>query len=108
PETLGKLAKGMTLDGIRFGPVQAEIERDGKSNVWLSVRLKEGKNREIRKLFEHFGHPVSRLIRVAYGPFQLGNLAEGEVQEVTGKVMKEALGEKFLPTSKKNEKKKDA
>ena len=62
------------------------------SNVWLKVALREGKNREIRKIMEHFGWPVSRLIRLSFGPFQLGGLPPGAVEEVTGKVLREQLG----------------
>lgn len=92
PEVLLKLENGVTVEGIKYGPIKALLERQKGSNAWLTVSLKEGKNREIRKVMEHMGWPVSRLIRVAYGPFQLGNLAEGEVEEVPTKVIKEQLG----------------
>jgi 23S rRNA pseudouridine2605 synthase len=68
------------------------MDRVQGSNVWLKVALREGKNREIRRIMDHFGWPVTRLIRLSFGPFQLGNLAEGAVEEVTGKVLKEQLG----------------
>jgi 23S rRNA pseudouridine2605 synthase len=90
--SLAALARGMTVDGVRYQPVEADVESANKSNAWLSVTLSEGKNREIRKLFEHLGHPVSRLIRVAYGPFQLGSLPAGEVKEISRKVLKDQLG----------------
>jgi 23S rRNA pseudouridine2605 synthase len=91
-QSLKALRRGMTVDGVRYLPVEAEVEMEGRSNAWLAVTLSEGKNREIRKLFEHIGHPVSRLIRVAYGPFQLGTLSPGEVKEVSRKVLKDQLG----------------
>lgn len=94
-ETLRQLKKGMTVDGIHYGSVDAKVEREGV-NCWLSVGLAEGKNREIRILFEHVGHPVSRLIRVSYGPFQLGNLEMGQVREVPKRVLKGQLGGKFF------------
>jgi 23S rRNA pseudouridine2605 synthase len=73
---------GIEIDGFRYLPVIAEIDRITASNCWLSVTLTEGKNREIRRIFEHLGHPVSRLIRVAYGDYTLGDLREGEFIEV--------------------------
>lgn len=94
-ETLRQLKKGMTVDGIHYGSVDAKVEREG-TNCWLNVALTEGKKREIRILFEHVGHPVSRLIRVSYGPFQLGNLEAGGVREVPRKVLRSQLGKKLL------------
>ena len=70
---------------------QATLDRQQGANAWLTVSLIEGKNREIRRVMEHLGWTVSRLIRTAYGPFQLGNLAKGEVEEVLGKVLKDQL-----------------
>ena len=69
----------------------------GRRSNWLTLALQEGKNREIRKVMDHLGWPVTRLIRVAYGPFQLGSLEEGDVEEVPGKVVKEQLGEEKAP-----------
>jgi 23S rRNA pseudouridine2605 synthase len=89
---LASLSRGITLDGFRFGPIEAELERVQGSNAWLRIGLREGKNREIRRVLEHFGWPVSRLIRVSFGPFQLGGLRAGEVEEVTGKVLREQVG----------------
>ncbi len=89
---LAKLAKGLTLSGIAYGPVQAELEKIQGSNAWLTVALKEGKNREVRLILEHLGLIVNRLIRVAYGPFQLGNLKPGTVAEVPRKALREQLG----------------
>lgn len=100
-EALRQLKKGMTIDDIHYGSVTAVVESEQGSNCWLSVALTEGKNREIRRLFEHLGHEVSRLIRVSYGPFQLGNLQHGEVKEVPRRVLRSQIGDKFFKKIKK-------
>ena len=92
---LAKLADGVTVDGINYGPVKAELESEQGTNSWLTITLNEGKNREIRKLMKSIDLDVARLIRLSYGPFQLGSLKKGEVREVPGKVLKEQLGSKF-------------
>ncbi|GEO82815.1 pseudouridine synthase [Pararhodospirillum oryzae] len=92
PVRLAALEEGITIDGERFGSIRAVLERQQASNAWLAVSLREGRNREIRRVMEHLGLPVSRLIRVAYGPFQLGQLAPGAVEEVPGKILREQLG----------------
>lgn len=92
---LADLAKGATVDGINYGPVKAELESQNGTNSWLIVTLNEGKNREVRKLMKSIGLEVARLIRLSYGPFQLGNLKKGEVREVPQKVLKEQLGSKI-------------
>lgn len=92
---LADLAKGATVDGINYGPVKVELESQNGTNSWLVVTLSEGKNREIRKLMKSIGLEVARLIRLSYGPFQLGNLKKGEVREVPQKVLKEQLGSKI-------------
>ena len=92
PDQLERLAGGVTVDGVRYGQVKAKLDRQQGGNAWLTLSLAEGKNREIRKLMTHLGYPVNRLIRVAYGPFQLGQLKPGAVEEVTGKVLGEQLG----------------
>ena len=92
---LAKLADGVTLEGVAYAPIHAEIEQQRGSNAWLQVRLSEGKNREIRKVFEHFGLPVNRLIRVRFGPFQLGNLKQGHVAPVKDAQLRELLPHKF-------------
>jgi 23S rRNA pseudouridine2605 synthase len=92
---LDRLKRSVTLDGIRYGPIEARLERQQGSNVWLAVALQEGRNREVCKVLEALGLRVNRLIRVAYGPFQLGNLGRGEVAEVSAKVMREQLGKEF-------------
>ncbi len=89
---LAELAKGAVVDGVQYGPVQIELESQNGTNSWLMVTLREGKNREIRKLMKSIGLEVARLIRLSYGPFQLGSLKKGEVKEVPFKVLKEQLG----------------
>ena len=88
-EDLRKLAKGMTVDGVRYQGVIAKIDRHQSSNTWLQMTLIEGKNREIRRLMEHLGYKVNRLIRIGYGPFQLGTLARGDVEEVPSRYIKD-------------------
>jgi 23S rRNA pseudouridine2605 synthase len=95
---LAALAKGATVEGVRYGPVQASLERKTGTNAWLRVALTEGKNREIRKLMNHLGLDVTRLIRISFGPFQLGRLAAGACEEVPTKSLKEQLGG-LLPKS---------
>ena len=94
PVRLASLLKGIKIDDVAYGPIEAALDRQEASNAWLTVSLREGKNREVRKVMEHLGLMVNRLIRVAYGPYQLGNLPAGEVREVPGKVIAEQLGEK--------------
>ncbi|MGI9450393.1 MAG: pseudouridine synthase, partial [Geminicoccaceae bacterium] len=89
---LASLKDGITIDGFDYGPIEAKLERKLGKNAWLSVALREGKNREIRKVMEHFGWSVNRLIRVSFGPFHLGNLPKKEVGEIKAKVVKEQLG----------------
>lgn len=92
-DALENLAKGITVDGIAYGSIVATLDRQQGANAWLTVSLQEGKNREIRRVMEFLGWPVTRLIRVAYGPFQLGTLPEGGAEEVPGKVLREQLGQ---------------
>jgi 23S rRNA pseudouridine2605 synthase len=82
-ERLKKLARGITVEGIRYGSIKVEIENEGTSNSWLKISLAEGKNREIRKVMEALGLKVNRLIRTSYGPFKLGDLASCETKEIT-------------------------
>jgi 23S rRNA pseudouridine2605 synthase len=89
---LSALANGIRIEGIDYGPIRAALDRQQGENAWLSFSLAEGKNREVRRVCEHFGWPVSRLIRLAYGPFQLGHLPRGGVEEVPPKVLREQLG----------------
>ena len=80
--TLDTLRDGVTIDGMHYGPIEATLDREKGDNVWLTLGLREGKNREVKRVLEHFGLAVNRLIRVSFGPFQLGELAEGAVEEV--------------------------
>ena len=89
---LEALQDGIMLDGFQYGPIQARLDRVQGSNAWLTVALREGKNREIRRVLEHFGWPVTRLIRLSFGPFQLGGLAPNAIEEVPAKVLTEQLG----------------
>jgi len=98
PLRLAPLAKGLAVDGVSYGPVKARLDRQQGDNAWLTVSLAEGRNREIRRLFDHLGWPVNRLIRTGYGPFQLGHLARGAVEEVPRRIMREQLGG-LLPQS---------
>ncbi len=91
-EQLKKLEKGLTIKGIHYGSILASLDCQQRANAWLSVSLSEGKNREVRRVFEFLGWPVTRLIRTHYGPFQLGSLTPGEVTEVSLKVLKDQLG----------------
>jgi 23S rRNA pseudouridine2605 synthase len=98
PARLESLEKGVTVDGVPYGPIQAVYEGDQRtSNVWITVSLREGRNREIRKVMTHLGLAVTRLIRLSYGPFQLGNLPRGTLEEVPPRVMREQFGEEAKP-----------
>ncbi len=92
---LDALGKGLTIDGIHYRGIEARLDREQGSNVWMTIGLREGKNREVRRVLEHIGLEVNRLIRVSYGPFQLGELKEGAVEEVKTRVLKEQLGDKI-------------
>ncbi len=92
---LDQLKNGIEVDGVKYGPIDATLERDRGANVWLVFAIREGKNREVRNVLAHLGLEVNRLIRVSYGPFQLGELAEGQVEEVKTRVLREQLGEKI-------------
>lgn len=95
---LDALKHGVTVDGVAYGPVRAELEKDaGGSNHWVLVSITEGKNREVRKLLEHVGLKVNRLIRLSYGPFELGELEPGGVEELAPKVVREHLGALIAP-----------
>ena len=92
---LDALRDGVTVDGINYGPIEAVLDREQTSNVWITFAIREGKNREVRNVLRHLGLQVGRLIRVSFGPFQLGELAEGEVAEVPTRVLRDQLGEKL-------------
>ena len=89
---LDKLRKGVTIDGMDYGPVEATLDRAQGDNVWLTLGLREGKNREVKRILEHLGLSVNRLIRLSFGPFQLGELEVGLVEEVRTRVLKDQLG----------------
>jgi 23S rRNA pseudouridine2605 synthase len=89
---LDRLARGVTVEGMVYGPVEATLDREQGANSWLTMGLREGKNREIKKILDHLGLTVTRLIRISYGPFQLGDLATGAVQEVKSRVLRDQLG----------------
>lgn len=93
PDIMGRLKKGVKIKGIFYAPCEIEIEKTQGTNTWVVMTLREGKNREIRRLMEFFGLQVTRLIRIAYGPFQLGNLEAGAVREVSAKALKETIAD---------------
>jgi len=95
---LAGLERGVTIDGVAYGPIRAQLERQQGSNAWIALSLREGKNREVRRVLEHLGYPVTRLIRLSYGPFQLGLLERGSLEEVQKKVLDEQLGKGEGPT----------
>lgn len=89
---LSEMKKGVVADGVHYGSVTAVVDSKQGGNTWLTVSLKEGKNREIRKIFDHFGLKVSRLLRTSYGPFILGKLERGEIKEVPKKQIDSFIG----------------
>lgn len=91
-ETFNRLRKGITVDGETFQPMEITLDRQQGANAWLTVALREGKNREIRRAMSEIDLSVNRLIRISYGPFQLGELKPGAVEEVKGKVLRDQLG----------------
>jgi 23S rRNA pseudouridine2605 synthase len=97
PERLAELSQGVTVDGVEYGPIEAVLDRAQGANAWMTVGLREGRNREIRKVMAHLGLDVTRLIRTAYGPFQLGDLPRGAVAEVPRGVMRAELGRALVP-----------
>src|SRR6476659_771210 len=92
---LDGLRRGVEVGGIRYGAIEATLDREQGSNVWLTFAMREGKNREIRNVLGHLGLAVNRLIRVSYGPFQLGDLPDGAVEEVKTRALREQLGERI-------------
>lgn len=91
-ETFNPLRKGVTADGERFQPMEVTLDRQQGANAWLTVGLREGKNREIRRAMDEVGMKVNRLLRVSYGPFRLNELKPGEVEEVKSRVLRDQLG----------------
>jgi 23S rRNA pseudouridine2605 synthase len=103
-EKLDTLKDGITVEGVRYGAIEAKLdkaagEREGGRNVWITVTLSEGKNREVRRVLEAIGLKVNRLLRLAYGPFSLGVLAPGEVEEVGPRVIRELLADHIPETN---------
>jgi 23S rRNA pseudouridine2605 synthase len=96
---LDELRAGITVGGIHYGSVDATLERVQGSNLWLTFAIREGKNREVRNVLGHLGLTVTRLIRVSFGPFQLGELAEGGIEEVRTRVLREQLGARLIELS---------
>jgi 23S rRNA pseudouridine2605 synthase len=90
---LDKLRKGVTVDEMEYGPIEATLDRVQGDNVWITLALKEGKNREVKRVLEHVGLQVNRLIRLSFGPFQLGDIEPGLVEEVRTRVLKDQLGQ---------------
>ncbi len=91
---LDALRDGITIDGVRYGAIEARLESSKGANAWIALSISEGKNREVRRVLEALGLKVNRLIRIAYGPFQLGALEPGAVEEISGRVLREQLGTK--------------
>lgn len=88
----GPLRAGLSLEGERFQPMSVTLDRQQGANAWITIGLREGKNREIRRAMESIGFPVNRLIRVSFGPFRLNDLKPGQVEEVKARVLREQLG----------------
>jgi 23S rRNA pseudouridine2605 synthase len=93
-DALARLHGGITIDGVRYGSIEASLDRAQGANAWLTFAIREGKNREVKNVLGHLGLKVARLIRVSFGPFQLGELGVGEVAEVPTRVLREQLGER--------------
>jgi 23S rRNA pseudouridine2605 synthase len=94
-EALDRLADGIAIDGVLYGGVEATVDRVQGDNVWLTVGLREGKNREVKRVLAHLGLATNRLIRISYGPFQIGDLPFGAVREIRGRVLRDQLGAKL-------------
>jgi 23S rRNA pseudouridine2605 synthase len=95
-DQLDRLKAGLTVDGIHYGPIEAILDRAQGSNVWLTFAIREGKNREVRNVLGALGLQVNRLIRVSFGPFQLAELPEGALEEVSTRVLRDQLGDRIV------------
>ena len=93
---LDELREGIAIDGVFYGAIEATLDREQGSNVWLTLALREGKNREVKRVLGHLGLDVNRLIRLSYGPFQLSDLAEGAVREIHGRTLRDQLGPRLI------------
>ena len=98
-DALDGLRRGVTISGINYGAIEATLDRVQASNVWLTLGIREGKNREVRNVLGHLGLSVTRLIRISFGPFQLGELREGKIEEVRTRVLRDQLGDKLVRLS---------
>jgi 23S rRNA pseudouridine2605 synthase len=92
---LDALRRGITIDGVRYGEIDATVDRSQGSNVWLTFAIREGKNREVKNVLGHLGLAVNRLIRVSFGPFRLGDLPEGAIEEVKTRTLRDQLGDRI-------------
>ena len=101
-DALDKLKDGIAVDGVLYGSIEATLDRTQGSNVWLTMGLREGKNREIKNVLGALGLDVNRLIRISYGPFQLGDLPERDVVEVRGRTLRDQLGPRLIEDAKAN------
>jgi len=99
---LAGLREGIAVDGVFYGAIEATLDREQGTNAWLTIGLREGKNREVRNILGALGLDVTRLIRISYGPFQLDDLAEGHVLEIKGRVLRDQLGERLVEESGAN------
>ncbi|HEY2874710.1 MAG TPA: pseudouridine synthase, partial [Reyranella sp.] len=109
PERLAALARGITIEGVRYGAIEARLDRQQRTNAWIDIALTEGKNREVRRVLAHLDLPVVRLIRVAFGPLYLGEMERGQVEEVPAQALASLFGVKTprkegwaKPTAKPN------
>jgi 23S rRNA pseudouridine2605 synthase len=100
--TLAGLREGIAVDGVFYGAIEATLDREQGTNAWLTLGLREGKNREVRNILGSLGLDVTRLIRISYGPFQLDDLPEGHVLEIKGRVLRDQLGERLVEESGAN------
>ena len=99
---LDKLKEGIAVDGVLYGAIDATLDKAQGTNVWLTLGLREGKNREVKNVLGALGLDVNRLIRISYGPFQLGELPEGHAQEIRGRTLRDQLGPRLIEESKAN------
>ena len=98
-EKLDELQEGIAVDGVLYGSIEATLDQRQGANSWLTVSLREGKNREVKNVLGHLGLSVNRLIRVSFGPFQLGELASGEIREIKSRTLREQLGQRLIEES---------
>jgi len=96
---LARLADGVAVDGVLYGPIEASVDQSNGPNAWLTIGLREGKNREVKNVLSHIGLTVNRLIRISFGPFQLGDIAAGDVREVRTRILRDQLGAKLVTAS---------